>query len=107
MGMGEFLGLIDDVVVLDDVVLHFRGQLIKFCDSDAHVKSSEDVTQIFITVHPVVLSMHLPAQNPSGLHCLLLLLHLQFGFNVAVALLRHIFRNTQLVEAVSSSSGLW
>ena len=95
-------GLVDDVVVLENIVLDLGGQLVEFCDSDAHVETSEDVAQILIAVHPVVLSLHLSAQYPSCL--LLLLLYLQFGFNMTIALLRQVFRVALLVEAISCGS---
>ena len=99
-------GLVDHVVILDDVVLHLGRQLVELSDGDAHVQTSEDVAQIFITVHSVVLGVHRPAQYSGGLSLLLLLLHFQLGFGMAVVLLSHVFRIAELVQVVGSRSWL-
>ena len=90
---------------MDDVVLHLGRQLVELSDGDAHVQTSEDVAQIFITVHSVVLGLHRPAQYSGGLSLLLLLLlHFQLGFGMAVVLLSHVFRIAELVQVVGSRS---
>ena len=97
-------GLVNHVVILDDVVLHLGRQLVELSDGDAHVQTSEDVAQIFITVHSVVLGVHRPAQYSGGLSLLLLLLHFQLGFGMAVVILSNIFRIAELVQVVGSRS---
>ena len=81
--------LINNVIILNNIVLDLRSQLVKFSYCHIHIQSSQNITQILITIQPVTLRFnHHPMLTILIQHYITYLRHL------SLLLLPHLLQRT-------------